>query len=614
MVIGGVVLALFGLIILFLPFLLDLNRYRAQYLPVLEEALHRDVEVEDVRLTLFPLGVQLRQVVVADDPAFSAKPFLTVPSVQVIVQWRPLLQRRVHVDRVLVENLSVQVIRSATGDLNISTMGKVSTSGQMSDQQFQGKKSVSPLLGVLAVKKISLTGGTLQFEDRAHQMTKIDQIDNLVVNTESVAMGETAHIQAQGMLTPYQVPFDVTGKFGPLQPNFDLPELGLQAHVGKIDLTAKGKLINGELIVDVQIPKASTNDVPIELGLRQPVSVSQVQAHLETSIFLRSSQTPSGELIIDPLRLNLHLGQSTIHVSGKGTPSQFSLKGKAPSLSSEDLPVALPIQQPILLEQPAIEAEIREEKLYLHSLKAKLFDGTLNAKGALEQLNPPLFFSSQGAIKDFSTESVLKVLKPSSFSITGVGELKWKVSGVFPDSTKPELDGPAHLTIRDGEVIGFDLIKTVEDALKLSGVLGKSTGTTQFSRIDAKTDFEKEGVNIQELTVIAPNFSIRSTGKVGLDQAVKLRGELNVPPSIAEKIVQRFPLAKTVRQGGRLMLPFVVGGTVQDVKFRLDIQSLGSQVRKKIEKRLEKVLKGDNKELKELLDEGKDLLKHFFRK
>ena len=223
-------------------------------------------------------------------------------------------------------------------------------------------------------------------------MTKIHQIDNLEMTTESVAMRETAHIQVKGMLTPNQIPFAVTGKFGPLQPNFDLPALGLQAHVGKIHVTANGKFINGGLSLDVQIPKASTDDVPIELGLKQPVVVSQVQAHLENSILPQSLQTPSNELIIDPLRLNLHLGESTILVSGKGTPSRFSLIGEAPSLSSEDFPVALPVQQPFSLKQLAFEAEIQDEKLYLHSLKAKAFDGTLIAKGVMEKIQFPFDF------------------------------------------------------------------------------------------------------------------------------------------------------------------------------------------------------------------------------
>jgi len=178
----------------------------------------------------------------------------------------------------------------------------------------------------------------------------------------------------------------------------------------------------------------------------------------------------------------------------------------------------------------------------------------------------------------------------------------------------PELDGPIHLIIRNGEVIGFDLVKAVEEALQMSGVLGESTGATQFSLIDAKTDLDKDGLAIRELTVNAPHFSLRGVGKLGLDQSVKLKGTLAVSPSMAEQIIQKFPMANVVRQERQLALPFVMQGTVQDPVFRLDIRSLGKQVKKKVEERLEKVLKGDEQELQKLLKEGKDLLKHLFRK
>ena len=131
MVAVAIVLVLLVGVILMLPFLLDLNRYRDQYLPILEETLHRKVNVADVRLTLFPkLGLQLKDVQIADDPSFSAQPFIVVPSIQVAVLWKPLLQRQVQVKSVLIENPVVRVIRSAKGDLNVATMGKISSTGK----------------------------------------------------------------------------------------------------------------------------------------------------------------------------------------------------------------------------------------------------------------------------------------------------------------------------------------------------------------------------------------------------------------------------------------------------------------------------------------------------
>ena len=611
----AIVFVLLVLIILSLPFLLDLNRYRDHYLPILEQVLHRKIEVEDVRLTLFPkLGAQLRNVVIADDPGFSSTPFLTVPSVRVAVQWRPLLQRRIQVESVLIEGPVAQVIRSKNGDLNTTTIGKNPSSGTPVSEKAESKNSVSPLVGVLAVKQFSMTGGTLQFEDRTHQPPQAYQIENLELTTESVAIGQTASVRMTGMLLPYQMPFDVKGRFGPLQTSFNIPELDINGHVGNVIVTVQGKILEGRLTANVQIPKASTDDVPIELGLEKPIGLTQLQAHLVAPLFPKQSRPVSSGPTIDPFRVTLHFGNSTLHVSGKGTPSRLYVVGHSPSLFSQDLPIALPLQQPFSLEQLQFEAEIQGTQLTLRSLRAKAFDGALMAKGMLDRTGPPFTFSTQGIFKDFFVEPLVKVIRPSSLSITGVGELEWKVSGVASPSKMPEIDGPIRLIIRNGEVIGFDLVKAVEEALQMSGVLGESTGATKFSLIDAKTEFEKDRLAIRELAANAHNFSLRSVGKLGLDQSLNLKGTLGVPPAIADKIIRRFPLAQFVRQKGQLMLPFVVRGTVQAPVLRLDTQSLGNQVQKKVEERLEKVLQGDDQELQKLLNEGKDLLKHFFRK
>ncbi len=614
MVALAIVLVLLVGMILMLPFLLDLNRYRDQYLPLLEEALHRTVDVEDVRLTLFPqLGVELKNVVIADDPAFSVEPFMAVPSVQVVVQWKPLLKRRVQVESVLIENPVVRVIRSLRGHLNIATMGKVASTGKDLGAHVDSGDSVSPLLGVFAVRQVALTGGTLEFDDRIPQPPQAYKIDNLMLNTESVAIGETARIVAEGLLLPYQLPLDVSGQLGPLQANLDIPTIDISGQVGKIGITALGQFIGGQLSADIGIPKASTDDVPIKLGLTNPIQVSQLHAHVVDSIYSKKSQARSQDISMDPLRLDLQIGQSTIHVSGKGTPSRFSFVGESPTIASQDLPFVLPVHQPFVLEQLQFEAEMRGSQFNLSSLRAKAFQGTLQARGSVDRMSLPLNFSTVGTFKDFSVEPLLQVMRPSSLSMTGVGEISWTLDGALSANSQ-ELDGPARLIIRNGKVIGFDLVKSVEDALKMPGVLGESTGTTKFSVINASTVFEKDGVSVRELAATVSNFVLQSAGNLGLDRSVTLEGTVSVSPSMADKIIQRFPLAKVARREGQLVLPFVVRGTVQDPKFRVDTRSLGNQVKKKVEERLEKVLQGDDQELQKLLDEGKDLLKQFFRK
>lgn len=40
--------------ILALPFLIDLNRYQDQYKPLIEDTLNRKIQLQDIRLTIWP--------------------------------------------------------------------------------------------------------------------------------------------------------------------------------------------------------------------------------------------------------------------------------------------------------------------------------------------------------------------------------------------------------------------------------------------------------------------------------------------------------------------------------------------------------------------------------
>jgi len=61
-----------------------------------------------------------------------------------------------------------------------------------------------------------------------------------------------------------------------------------------------------------------------------------------------------------------------------------------------------------------------------------------------------------------------------------------------------------------------------------------------------------------------------------------------------------------------LVLPFTVIGTVQKPLLQLDTQSFGHQVKMNVERRIEKVLQGDEQELQQLLQDGSDILKQLF--
>ncbi|MDH4193681.1 MAG: AsmA family protein [Nitrospirota bacterium] len=610
-----IVIGLCLVVILLLPVLLDLNRYRDRYLPLLEQALHRPVDVQDVRLTIFPtLGVRLRDITIADDQAFSPTPFVTIPSAEVVIQWKPLLSRRIQVEHVVIQNPIVRVIRTQDGMLNTATIGK-DPSLQPPGKGASGTEgSLKPLLGVFAVERFSMTGGILQYEDRSQEHSRSYQLDNLAFVTNSVQIGQTASIQVQGMVMPYRLSLEMNGRFGPLQSNLDVPVIDVVGRLGKVEATAQGKVMDGRLELDVQIPNVSIDDIPVDLGLVKPVALKQIQAHLMAPLFPNQRLAQSSGVRIDPLTLDLQLGGSTIHLSGKGTPSRFDLSGESPAVFSQDFPLALSVQRPFSLESIRFEAVIQGARVDLMSLNANAFKGSVKAHGKWDGTLSAPMFSLQGNFKHFAVEPILQTVRSSSLSLTGTGELNWSIAASWPTSWRSKVNGPFRLRIQNGQLIGFDLVQAMEEALQLPGLLGETTGSTKFSLIDTQADLEETGLAIRQLTLDAPDFSLLGAGHIGFNRSLTLQGNLAVSPALGDRIIQRFPMAKIARQQGRLVLPFQVLGTVQEPVLQLDTKSFGDQVKKNVEHRLEKALQGDEQELQQLLKDGEELLRQLFGK
>ena len=100
-----VVFVSLALLVLALPFLVDLNRYQAQYLPILEAALNRKVSIERIRLMIIPrLGVRLQGLAVSDDHAFGSAPFASLKSLEIGVKLAPLFSRRVEVEEIAIQD------------------------------------------------------------------------------------------------------------------------------------------------------------------------------------------------------------------------------------------------------------------------------------------------------------------------------------------------------------------------------------------------------------------------------------------------------------------------------------------------------------------------------
>ena len=282
----GLLLLLLVALVLLLPFVVDLNAYQAQYLPVIEEALNRKIELKDIRLTIIPrIGVRVAGFTVMDDPAFSTGPFASLTSLDVGVKLWPLLSKRIEVEEVTLRDPVITVIKNAQGVLNTSTIGKKGAP----KAEAPAKAPTPPpaaegplhILTLLAVDRVAVSGGQLTYRDQSAAKPTEYVLQKLEFLLKSVRLGETARVHAATTVQPYNLPVKVDGTLGPLTESLDLKTIDLMIGLGNIALAVKGSDVGGDLKLAVTSPTINTADLPVALPLKKPIEAKDLKITAE---------------------------------------------------------------------------------------------------------------------------------------------------------------------------------------------------------------------------------------------------------------------------------------------------------------------------------------------
>src|ERR1700691_6442527 len=89
--IGAIAAALLFVILIALPFLINVNSFRPKIEAEMTTALGRQVTVGNLSLSILSGSVVAHDIAVADDPSFSKAPFITAKSLKVGVELMPLI-------------------------------------------------------------------------------------------------------------------------------------------------------------------------------------------------------------------------------------------------------------------------------------------------------------------------------------------------------------------------------------------------------------------------------------------------------------------------------------------------------------------------------------------
>jgi AsmA protein len=179
-----VVLGLFFAIILVAPHFVDLGLFKRTYLPSIEEALNRRVDVGEVRLSLIPApSIRLSNLKIFDSPpAPLDNAFFTAQQVQLRLRFWPLLKGRFEVSELVLDKPSFNLVNGPDGTFNYADTGqKKSSPGNRRDvkKRADAPKATFDMAPapLLIPGKLSIRDGELKLISRGETTITIQGIE-----------------------------------------------------------------------------------------------------------------------------------------------------------------------------------------------------------------------------------------------------------------------------------------------------------------------------------------------------------------------------------------------------------------------------------------------------
>ena len=332
-------------VILTLPFLIDLNKYQDQYKPLIEDALNRKVQLQDIRLTIWPrIGARVAGFSVLDEPAFGSSPFASLTSLDVGVKLLPLLSGKVEVEEITLCDPDITVIKNKNGVLNVSTIGRTGVELPKTPSRAPIPSTEGPLkiLALLAVDRVSITSGKLTYRDLSAAKQTEYILQDMEILLQSVRLGQTPSLHVGMLVQPFNLPVKLDGTFGPLKESTDIDAIHLQLAFGKIDFAITGKTVGRNARLNISAPVINTANLPVALPLQKPVDVKNLQIAAEVQgqdVLLKSfsSQLFDGQVTAEG---RVTSGSETPPFTGKMTIQGIQLSPALNALATTQVSIS----------------------------------------------------------------------------------------------------------------------------------------------------------------------------------------------------------------------------------------------------------------------------------
>jgi len=304
------------LILLILPFLIPVNKFRPTIEQKASEALGRKVQLGNLSLSILGGSLGVDDLSISDDPKFNAGPFVTAKQVKVGVELIPLIfSQQVNVTEITVVNPQVTLLKDPSGRWNFSSIG--GSAGPA--QKKPAGSSNSGVAPSVSIKELSVENGQITAGNTNSHKRSI--YSNVNLKASDVAMNNNFPINLS-MNLPGGGTMKMDGKVGPVDTkDAAFTPQDVKLTVSNLNLASTGFL-------DPSLGLAGLVDMEANLVSKDGKMATKGQVKLSKAVLIQGG-SPSGV----PAVINFDTVYDLASSSGVLNPSTIVIGNAKSNLS-----------------------------------------------------------------------------------------------------------------------------------------------------------------------------------------------------------------------------------------------------------------------------------------
>ena len=545
----AIVIILVVALVAFVKYYLTDERVKALVIPQAESALGREVAIGDINIGLFS-GITIKDFIIKE--ADGQSNFVSTRAFVLSYDLMPLLQKKLVVSEIRLDEPTIKVSRNKQGQFNYSTLAILSEPAKQDKPETSATEAAAVPLA-LTIDQIRLVNARLSVRDARNELPKVDATTNAKLK---VSFGR------------------------------NMTDLRYQ---GGWDLVADAEYAETKAHVDGS-GNISQQNLDIDIG----VTLDEEQVQIKGDI-KNYATAPNATLDINSKSLNIDkLLAMTGAIPKSQSPTKPAAKKQGTAIA-DTLPPGLVAKGTVKVDKAmykgltakdfALAFNIDKGMLTVSELSAKAYGGKLDSTLNADLNKPDPVFDGKLSLDSMQADGLTdSLIQKSVGMLTGSlqSSVNFSGAGTTWDKMKNVLTADGTFSLENGSIAGTPASAAIANLLGLSEL-----NNISYENI-AGTFKIVEGGKVELNTQLkGDDISADADGIIGLDGSLNMPVTLHLSPALAEKLKSRASFTQYLADDeGGSTLNLKLAGTLRRPQPTLDMKGVQDQLQKTLQKKL----------------------------